>query len=109
MGDTQLLRTTGHERHRRATNETPWVRRLLMAGALAFMLSISPKLTVYAFLPLPIVSITVQYFGRQIHERFEPGAVLQPPHKRLPNEDLDLCSIFVQQRRRFERALAAPY
>jgi ATP-binding cassette, subfamily B, multidrug efflux pump len=41
------------------------------AGALAFMLSISPKLTVYAFLPLPIVSITIQYFGRQIHERFE--------------------------------------
>ena len=41
------------------------------AGALAFMLSISPKLTLYAFLPLPLVSITVQYFGKQIHERFE--------------------------------------
>jgi ATP-binding cassette, subfamily B, multidrug efflux pump len=41
------------------------------AGALAFMLSISPRLTVYAFLPLPVVSITVQYFGKQIHERFE--------------------------------------
>src|SRR5208337_3233321 len=24
-----------------------------------------------AFLPLPIVSITIQYFGRKIHERFE--------------------------------------
>src|ERR1700689_3669539 len=35
------------------------------------MLSISPKLTLYAFLPLPIVSITIQYFGRKIHERFE--------------------------------------
>jgi len=41
------------------------------AGALAFMLSISPKLTLYAFLPLPIVSITIQNFGRKIHERFE--------------------------------------
>jgi ATP-binding cassette subfamily B protein len=26
---------------------------------------------VYSFLPLPIVSIVVQYFGRRIHERFE--------------------------------------
>jgi len=35
------------------------------------MLHISPRLTVYAFLPLPIVSITIQYFGKRIHERFE--------------------------------------
>jgi len=68
----------------RATNDLNAVRMLLgpaimysantivfTAGALAFMLSISPKLTVYAFLPLPIVSIVVQYFGRKIHERFE--------------------------------------
>jgi ATP-binding cassette subfamily B multidrug efflux pump len=31
----------------------------------------SPKLTFYAFLPLPVVSIVIQYFGRRIHERFE--------------------------------------
>jgi ATP-binding cassette subfamily B protein len=68
----------------RATNDLNAVRMLLgpaimysantvvfTAGALAFMLSISPKLTLYAFLPLPVVSITIQYFGRQIHERFE--------------------------------------
>jgi ATP-binding cassette subfamily B multidrug efflux pump len=68
----------------RATNDLNAVRMLLgpaimysantivfTAGALAFMLSISPRLTMYAFLPLPVVSITVQYFGRQIHERFE--------------------------------------
>jgi len=68
----------------RATNDLNAVRMLLgpaimysantivfTAGALVFMLSISPKLTMYAFLPLPIVSITVQYFGRKIHERFE--------------------------------------
>src|SRR6202162_1539898 len=41
------------------------------AGALGFMLAISPKLTLYAFLPLPIASIVIQYFGRRIHERFE--------------------------------------
>jgi len=68
----------------RATNDLNAVRMLLgpaimysantivfTAGALAFMLSISPRLTIYAFLPLPLVSITIQYFGRQIHERFE--------------------------------------
>ena len=68
----------------RATNDLNAVRMLLgpaimysantivfTAGALAFMLAISPKLTLYAFIPLPIVSIVVQYFGRKIHERFE--------------------------------------
>jgi ATP-binding cassette subfamily B protein len=68
----------------RATNDLNAVRMLLgpaimysantivfTAGALAFMLHISAKLTLYAFLPLPFVSIVVQYFGRRIHERFE--------------------------------------
>src|SRR5437660_8314751 len=68
----------------RATNDLNAVRMLMgpaimysantivfTAGALAFMLHISPKLTFYAFLPLPVVSIAVQYFGAQIHERFE--------------------------------------
>ena len=68
----------------RATNDLNAVRMLLgpaimysantivfTAGALVFMLSISPKLTMYAFLPLPAVSIAIQYFGKQIHERFE--------------------------------------
>jgi ATP-binding cassette subfamily B multidrug efflux pump len=68
----------------RATNDLNAVRMLLgpaimysantivfTAGALIFMCSISPKLTLYAFLPLPAVSIAIQYFGRRIHERFE--------------------------------------
>src|SRR5205823_5712448 len=68
----------------RATNDLNAVRMLLgpaimysantivfTAGAMAFMLTISPKLTLYAFLPLPMVSIAIQYFGRRIHERFE--------------------------------------
>jgi ATP-binding cassette subfamily B protein len=41
------------------------------AAALWFMVHNSPKLTLYAFLPLPIVSVTIQYFGRKIHQRFE--------------------------------------
>src|SRR6202035_2355074 len=41
------------------------------AAALSFMWRISPKLTFYAFLPLPVVSIVIQYFGKRIHERFE--------------------------------------
>src|SRR6201988_5276653 len=44
---------------------------VLMTGALAFMISISPRLTLYTFLPLPAASILIQYFGRQIHDRFE--------------------------------------
>lgn len=79
-----------YQRHRtgdimaRATNDLNAVRMLLgpaimysantavyTAGALAFMIAISPKLTFYTFLPLPIASIVIQYFGRQIHDRFE--------------------------------------
>ncbi len=68
----------------RSTNDLNAVRMLLgpaimysantvvfTAGALVFMLSISPRLTLWAFTPLPIASIIVQYFGKQIHDRFE--------------------------------------
>jgi ATP-binding cassette subfamily B protein len=68
----------------RVTNDLNAVRMLLgpaimysantlvfTAAALWFMMRNSPKLTFYAFLPLPIVSVTIQYFGRRIHERFE--------------------------------------
>jgi ATP-binding cassette subfamily B multidrug efflux pump len=41
------------------------------AISLTFMWRYSPKLMMYAFLPLPVVSVIVQYFGRRIHERFE--------------------------------------
>ncbi len=44
---------------------------VLMTGALAFMIAISPRLTLYTFLPLPAASIMIQYFGRRIHDRFE--------------------------------------
>ena len=68
----------------RATNDLNAVRMLVGPGimytantvvftalALTVMLRMSPRLTLFAFLPLPIVSIVVQHFGRKIHERFE--------------------------------------
>ncbi len=68
----------------RATNDLNAVRMLLgpaimytantivlTAAALAIMLKISPRLTLYAFLPLPVASVIIQYFGHRIHERFE--------------------------------------
>src|SRR5205814_4997718 len=68
----------------RATNDLNAVRMLLgpaimysantiifTAGALIFMWHISPRLTMYAFLALTLVSVIIQYFGRKIHERFE--------------------------------------
>jgi ATP-binding cassette subfamily B protein len=86
----EILSYSYYQRHRtgdimaRATNDLNAVRMLLgpaimysantivyTAGALAFMISISPWLTLYTFLPLPAVSIVIQYFGRQIHDRFE--------------------------------------
>jgi ATP-binding cassette subfamily B multidrug efflux pump len=79
-----------YQRHRtgdimaRATNDLNAVRMLLgpaimslantvvyTAGALAFMIAISPRLTFYTFLPLPLASVVIQYFGRRIHDRFE--------------------------------------
>ncbi|HEY3770850.1 MAG TPA: ABC transporter ATP-binding protein [Candidatus Angelobacter sp.] len=68
----------------RATNDLNAVRMLIgpaimytantlvfTAAALVFMWHISPKLTLYAFAPLPIASVVVQYIGSRIHERFE--------------------------------------
>jgi ATP-binding cassette subfamily B protein len=68
----------------RATNDLNAVRMLLgpaimytantlvfTAFALFFMMKISPRLTLFAFAPLPLASVTIQYFGRRIHERFE--------------------------------------
>jgi ATP-binding cassette, subfamily B, multidrug efflux pump len=78
------------QRHRtgdimaRSTNDLNAVRQLLgpaimysantvvfTAAALPFMIHISPRLTLIAFLPLPFASVLVQYFGARIHTRFE--------------------------------------
>ncbi len=68
----------------RTTNDLNAVRQLLgpaimysanaavfAAAALPFMYRISPKLTLLTFVPFPMVSVLVQYFGNRIHKRFE--------------------------------------
>ncbi len=67
-----------------ATNDLEAVRRscsmgVLMASdavimisfSLAAMVGISPLLTLYAFIPLPFITVAVMGFGRLIHRRFE--------------------------------------
>jgi ATP-binding cassette subfamily B protein len=68
----------------RTTNDLNAVRQLLgpaimysantlvfTCAALPFMYRISPKLTLFAFVPLPAASVLIQYFGNRIHRRFE--------------------------------------
>jgi ATP-binding cassette, subfamily B, multidrug efflux pump len=68
----------------RATNDLAAVRMMVGPGfmylvntivgvvvSVGFMLAISPRLTLYAALPLPFVSLTVWVFGGRIHHRFE--------------------------------------
>jgi ATP-binding cassette subfamily B multidrug efflux pump len=78
------------QRHRtgeimsRATNDLSAVRMMLGPGlmylvntaavgtaAVFLMLAISPRLTLYALLPLPILSLSVWFFGERIHRGFE--------------------------------------
>ena len=68
----------------RATNDLSAVRMMLGPGimymvntvivaavSVACMLAISPRLSLYSLLPLPLVSFTVWIFGGRIHRRFE--------------------------------------
>jgi ATP-binding cassette, subfamily B, multidrug efflux pump len=68
----------------KATNDIAAVRMLVGPGimytantvlatllALGIMLSIDARLTLFALIPLPLVSVAMRYFGSKIHERFE--------------------------------------
>jgi ATP-binding cassette subfamily B multidrug efflux pump len=68
----------------RSTNDLSAVRQLLgpaimysantivfTAAALPLMIRISPRLTLFAFVPLPFASLLVQQFGARINRRFE--------------------------------------
>ena len=44
---------------------------LVFAVAIVLMTSIDARLTLIALIPLPMVSISVKYFGSAIHQRFE--------------------------------------
>src|SRR3972149_933810 len=78
-----LMRRTG-DLMSRATNDLNAVRMmigpsvmysantiLMFTVAIVIMLSIDARLTLIALLPLPLVSVTVWYFGSAIHKRFE--------------------------------------
>jgi len=67
-----------------ATNDLEAVRRacgmgvllaadtvIMVSFSLAVMVSISPRLTLLAFIPLPFITLVVLGFGRLIHRRFE--------------------------------------
>lgn len=68
----------------RATNDLAAVRQLagpmvmytlqtvfVVLLVLPLMLRISPTLTLLLFVTMPLVSLTVKYFGQQVHTRFE--------------------------------------
>ena len=68
----------------RATNDLAAVRMMLGPGlmylvntavvsgvSIGFMLAISPRLTLYSMLPLPLVTLSAWFFGERIHHRFE--------------------------------------
>ncbi|MBI1797121.1 MAG: ABC transporter ATP-binding protein [Candidatus Eisenbacteria bacterium] len=68
----------------RATNDLSAVRMMVGPGfmylvntvtvaviSIACMIAISPRLTFYSLLPLPLVSLTAWIFGERIHRRFE--------------------------------------
>ncbi|HEU4939847.1 MAG TPA: ABC transporter ATP-binding protein [Vicinamibacterales bacterium] len=44
---------------------------LVFAVAIVLMISIDARLTLIALIPLPMVSVSVKYFGSAIHKRFE--------------------------------------
>jgi ATP-binding cassette, subfamily B, multidrug efflux pump len=68
----------------RCTNDLAAVRMMLGPGimylvntvvvsfvSIGFMLAISPRLTLYSMLPLPLVTLSAWFFGERIHHRFE--------------------------------------
>src|SRR3954469_212350 len=68
----------------RATNDLNAVRMMIgpavmyasntvlgFVVALGLMIAIDARLTLFALIPLPFVSISVKYFGGMIHKRFE--------------------------------------
>ncbi|MBI4465281.1 MAG: ABC transporter ATP-binding protein, partial [Acidobacteria bacterium] len=68
----------------RATNDLNAVRMLMGPGimysgrtlvilvtAITILVHISPKLTFYSFAVVPVVAVSVSYFGHRIHTRFE--------------------------------------
>lgn len=102
-----------------ATNDMSAVRMMLGPGlmytvntltvgivAIAFMVAISPRLTFYSLLPLPIVSLSVWWFGDRIHRRFEQVQARFAGLSALVQENLGglrVVRAFTSERREVER------
>ena len=102
-----------------ATNDMSAVRMMLGPGlmytvntltvgvvAIGFMLAISPRLTFYSLLPLPIVSLSVWWFGDRIHRRFEQVQARFAGLSALVQENLAglrVVRAFTAERREVER------
>ncbi len=103
----------------RATNDLSAVRSLLGPGiaysintVMAFlfvipmMIYISPRLTLYALLPFPVVAVLVNRFSRLIHQRFEQ---IQAQFSRLTTHaqetisGITIIKWFVQERAQGEK------
>ncbi|HNQ39298.1 MAG: ABC transporter ATP-binding protein/permease [Candidatus Cloacimonas sp.] len=44
---------------------------LMTIASFAFMVSINPRLTLLAVLPMPVISLTILFFGKKMHRRFK--------------------------------------
>ena len=105
----------------RATNDLNAVRMMLGPGvmywtetsltfvlAIAIMVAFDWRLAVFSLLPAPLVSISVIYFGRRIHDRFERIQAMFSDISSRVQENLSgvrMVRAFVQERaelRRFE-------
>jgi ATP-binding cassette subfamily B protein len=43
---------------------------IMTLATIVFMITINVRLTIYAIIPLPILSFAISYFGRRMHQRF---------------------------------------
>ncbi len=84
LGADYFQRTRTGDLMARATNDLAAVRMMIGPAimylvntivvtivSVGFMLHISPRLTLFALLPLPFVSLTMWFFGDRTHRRFE--------------------------------------
>lgn len=103
----------------RATNDMNAVRMMFGIGLIAlvdalfysvgsfvFMTSISMRLTLYAIIPLPVLTIYIMFFGRMIHKRFDRVQASFSDMSGMVNESISgirVVKVFAQERREGER------
>jgi ATP-binding cassette subfamily B protein len=83
---------------------------LVFVVAIILMLSIDARLTLLALLPLPLVSVSVRYFGRAIHTRFEAIQAQLSDLSAVVQEALAgvrVVQAYVQERHEVERFRSA--